>query len=215
VSTPRPEASPRRGRPPRTSREQVLRTALRLIDEGEPGELTMRALAEEMGMGVMTLYGYVASKEELYAAVTALVFDAAPGPSVPGEPWYEQVRTAVRELHDISRRHPNLLTIVLADPTPDAGLFRRRERVLTALRSAGFPPQAALHALGALVSYALGFAVAQGSALARPPEHLAADPALPEIAAAGAGYAAHLEPAAFDYGLDLLIRALRAERGER
>jgi AcrR family transcriptional regulator len=202
----------RRGPRPRFTLEQVLETALRLIDDCEPGSFTMRRLADEMGMAVMTLYGYVSSKEELYAAVTAKVFADSPHPPDSDLPWPEQIRTAVTELHDIARRHPNLLRIVLSDASPDPGLFSRRERVLAALNTAGFPPDMALHAFGALISFAVGFAVAQGSALRNPPAATdSTDTPLPAIAAAGAAYARHLEPEAFDFGLNLLIDGLRAE----
>lgn len=172
----------------------------------------MRRLADEMGMGVMTLYGYVSNKEELYAAVTARVFADSPAPPDADQLWPDQIRTAVRELHDISRKHPNLLTIVLADRTPDPGLFSRRERILEALEAGGFNPQTALRALGVLISYALGFAVAQGSALRDPPGPFDPGSPLPAITAAGPDYASHLGPEAFEYGLDLLIAGLEGVR---
>ena len=48
---------------------------MKLIDAGEPGSFSMRQLADELGVGVMTLYGYVRDKEELYEAVTAMALD--------------------------------------------------------------------------------------------------------------------------------------------
>lgn len=174
----------------------------------------MRQLADEMGMGVMTLYGYVRNKEELYEGVTALAFEEIPARPTSNEPWYERVGEAVRELHTICQRHPNLVTIALTDDKLKPGLFQRRERILTALREAGFSSEKALHALGVFTSYALGFAVAQGSPALR---HLPSDirhrhaGGFPGLSADAANYAAHLDPAAFEYGLSLLIRGVRAD----
>jgi len=189
---------------------------MRLIDDGEPGSFSMRLLADELNVAVMTLYGYVSNKEELYEGVTALAFGELPAQTADGGSWEEDVRRAVRELQGICSRHPKLVTIVLADTKPNPGLYLRRERILSALRRAGFTPGRALHALGVLSSYALGFAMAQGSqALHHIPETVrderrAEFPGLSEVAD---DYAAHLDPAAFDYGLDLILGGLRAELG--
>ncbi|MEZ0366079.1 TetR/AcrR family transcriptional regulator C-terminal domain-containing protein [Mycobacterium sp. pUA109] len=165
-------------------------------------------------MGVMTLYGYVRNKEELYEQVTALAFDEVPAPPTSSGLWYERVGDAVRELHTICQRHPNLVTIALTDDKLKPGLFHRRELILTALHDAGFSSEKALHALGVLTSYALGFAVAQGSpALRQLPleiRHKHAE-GFPGLSADAANYAAHLDPAAFEYGLSLIIRGLRAD----
>jgi AcrR family transcriptional regulator len=187
---------------------------LRLIDKGDPGTFSMRQLADEMGMGVMTLYGYVRSKEELYEGVTALAFEEIPAQPTNNGPWYEQVSEAVRELHAICQRHPNLVTIALTDDRLKPGLFQRRERILTALRDAGFVSENALHALGALTSYALGFAIAQESPALRqlPKEIRDKHPVgFPGLSESAGNYATHLNPAAFEYGLTLLIRSLRAD----
>ncbi|WP_242657099.1 TetR/AcrR family transcriptional regulator [Mycobacterium talmoniae] len=204
----------RRGPRPRFTRAEVLRTALRLIDSGEPGAFSMRQLADEMGMGVMTLYGYVRDKQELYEAVTALAFEEIPARPTTNGPWHERVGDAVRELHAICQHHPNLLTIALTDDKLKPGLFQRRELILTALRDAGFSSENALHVLGVLTSYAIGFAVAQESpALRQLPleiRHKRAE-GFPGLSADAANYAAHLDPAAFEYGLSLIIRGLRAD----
>lgn len=187
---------------------------MRLIDAGEPGSFSMRLLADELGMGVMTLYGYVSNKEELYEAVTALAFGEAPVEAPSDGSWDEEVRLAVRELHGICGRHPKLVFIVLADTKPNPGLYLRRERILSALRRAGFTPARALHALGVLSSYALGFAMAEGSqALHQVPDGVRDEcredfPGLSEVAD---DYASLLDTTAFDYGLELLIRGLAAD----
>jgi AcrR family transcriptional regulator len=195
----------------------VLRTALRLIDAAEPGSFSMRQLADELGVGVMTLYGYVRDKEELYEAVTALASSEVKGDPVTDGPWYEEVSSAARELHGLCRRHPNLVSTLLMDRKPHPGLFRARQRIFNALHDAGFPTPVAVHALGACSSYALGSAIAETSEAVR---HLPArireegTRELPGLSAVTDEHTAHLGPDSFEYGLSLLIRSLRAEHAE-
>ena len=47
------------------SRERVLRAAIALADERGAQELTMRKLAQELGVEAMSLYNHVANKDDL------------------------------------------------------------------------------------------------------------------------------------------------------
>jgi len=213
VSTESKDFSSRRGPRPRFTREEVLRTALHLVDAGGPGNLSMRQLADELGVAVMTLYGYVRDKEDLFEGVATLAFAEAPAePPAINRPWHEEVRAACIELYGICLRHPNLLAIALTDSNPNPGLFVRRERILSALRNAGFPPETALEALGVLTSYTLGFAMAQRSALRCLPAAILDQPEdFPALGEAAANYGSHMTQGTFEYGLTLITRTLRAD----
>ncbi len=54
-----------RGRPRSLTTEQIVEAALKLTDESNLGDVSMRSLAHELGVPVMTIYNYVASKEAL------------------------------------------------------------------------------------------------------------------------------------------------------
>jgi AcrR family transcriptional regulator len=192
----------------------VFAAALKIVDLEPPDALTMRRVADELGMGVMTLYGYVRSKEELVEGLTLLAYAEVHHGAPPAGTWDERLRAEARGLHTVSRRHPNLVALVLTQRTAAPGLFRMRERMLTALSDAGFPPERALHALGVLCNYALGFAGAQASAAPIDlPERIGELPAadFPELSAVADSYSAHLSDAAFEYGLELLIAGLRSD----
>ncbi|MFZ0715926.1 TetR/AcrR family transcriptional regulator, partial [Mycobacterium sp.] len=73
--------------------------ALRLIDDGPPDSFSMRQLADELGVGVMTIYGYVQNKNELYEAVFELAFSEVSAPSTEECEWHELVRATVGELY--------------------------------------------------------------------------------------------------------------------
>jgi AcrR family transcriptional regulator len=189
----------------------VLAAALRVIDREPPDRFTMRRVADELGMGVMTLYGYVRSKEEILAGVTALVLaEQAPDAAAP---WDERLRADVQHLYELCRRHPNLVTLVLGQTTASPGLFHIRERMLGTLLGAGFDEAAALHALGTLTSYALGFgALGHRGTQIDLPERLRELPAeeFPHLAGIADRYAEHLSDEAFADGLELILGGLRA-----
>ena len=204
--------APKRGPRPRFTREEVLEAALRVIDAEPPEAFTMRRVADELGMGVMTLYGYVRSKEEILEGVTVLLFTASRSPSSAAD-WDGQLRAEVRTLHTLGRRHPNLVTLVLAQRSAAPGLFVMRERMLAALLDAGFTEKTALHALGALCNYALGFAGAQAAAAPIDlPDRIRELPeeTFPRLSAVAENYSAHLSDEAFEFGLELLMTGLRA-----
>ena len=82
----------RRGPKPSLSGEQVVTTATRIADRDGLGGLSMRRLADELGITAMSLYGYVPSKAELldvmadraYAEIT--LRDLRPGRGGPSLP---------------------------------------------------------------------------------------------------------------------------------
>lgn len=204
----------KRGPRPRFTREEVLAAALKVIDAGPPDAFTMRRVAEELGMGVMTLYGYVRSKEEILEGLTLLVYGEARRDEPIATSWDAQLRAEIRGLHEVGLRHPNLVALVLAQASAAPGMFRMRERMLGTMLAAGFERGVALRALGALTSYALGFAGAQASSAPIDlPERIRELPAaeFPNLAALADDYGEHLSDAAFEYGLDLLVAGLRPD----
>jgi AcrR family transcriptional regulator len=190
----------------------VLATALELIDAGPPEAFSMRRLADALGIGAMTLYGYVANKDELIEGATLLALAEVHTEPDPAAPWHAHIRAAMREVHDVTRRHPNLAALVVGQRLQAPGIFRIRERVLGVLLEAGFEEGAALRALGVLSYFALGFAGGQAGLAASggaPPE-LPADE-FPHLTGLADRYAEHASDAAFEHGLDLLLDGLRAQ----
>lgn len=206
----------KRGPRPRFTREEVLQAALRVVDSEPPDRFTMRRVADELGMGVMTLYGYVRNKEEILEGITVLLFAEVRPPAYTAT-WDEQLRSEMRTLHSVGRRHPNLVTLVLAQRSAAPGMFGMRERTLSALLDAGFTDETALHALGTLCNYSLGFAGAQAAAAPIDlPDRIRELPAemFPRLSALADNYGAHLSNEAFEFGLELIITGLHARLGE-
>jgi AcrR family transcriptional regulator len=199
---------------PRYTREEIILAALALIDRDGAEGFTMRRLAGELGLGVMTLYGYVRSKEEMVYAVTGYVFREGRAEPARRGGWEPTLRHGLQDLHLLCRQHPNLVTLTLAQNHAPPGLFELRERLLSSLREAGLDRQSALRALGVLLHYVLGFSAAQaGDAPIELPCQLRDLPVdqFPNLSRAADDYAEHISDEAFEYGLDLILSGIKTD----
>lgn len=148
---------PRRGRPPRLTREQVARAALAFIDRYGLDELSMPRLARELGVGTMTLYGYVQDKDELLdAVVDVAVADLVP-PS-DGQNWRDAIENTVVAVHDLLTLHPAIVAIRLRQPVVRPEALRFAEVVGGHLLSAGLRPDVAASSFRLLFTYVFGYA---------------------------------------------------------
>ena len=146
------------------SRAAVLDGALALADRDGLGALSMRRLADALGVEAMTLYHYIPSKDALLDGMIERVFtQAAPPPSADGEAWTTQLRRYAFSLRETLLAHPGILPVVLSRPAATAETFQTVESGLSLLVRAGFELGAALNALNTLTIFVTGHAVAEAS----------------------------------------------------
>jgi len=149
---------PRRRRPRGSlTREQVVDAALALADEQGLEALSMQNLAGRLDCGVMTLYGYIADKDDLLDAIaqTGLRDLRLPRPlpdTLDGIliAWGRALRATLLD-------HPSLPMIFLARTVIGPGIFRGIEALLGRLTAAGMPAGAGVHAVYAVLIYTTGF----------------------------------------------------------
>lgn len=104
----------RTGRPPVTSRAEILAAARRLIDrEGWP-KLTIRRLAAELGIGTMTLYHHVRDKEDLLLLLFHEYAEQIPRPALPSAPR-DRIITAATTMHDALADWPWAAEVLTTD----------------------------------------------------------------------------------------------------
>jgi AcrR family transcriptional regulator len=199
----------------RTSREAVIDAGLRIVDSEGAGALSMRRVAEEVGVPAMTLYGFVRTKRELVEAVSERAFVGLFKSGRREGTWAEQLRALTIELHGALRDHPGVVEMTLSDSVP-SGLFDDvREAMLDILHDAGLDQADALQALGGFFSLTLGFAhgaAARARSAQRSVDEVARlkrlhpmdYPLLTEIAA---DYPSHLSEASFANNVEHLIAA--------
>lgn len=152
-------AGKRKPRRPRGSltREGVVDAALRIADEEGLEALTMPRLARALDAGVMTLYGYVADKDDLLLALGGRVLEELEVPAGAADDWGGRVVGYVRALRAALLRHPSLAGILAQRGLGHRRVFEHLEVCLGILRAAGFAPRAAAGAFYALLTYTLGF----------------------------------------------------------
>lgn len=106
--------SPRVGRPPRTSRAEILTAARHLVDSEGWDKLTIRRLAAELGVGATTLYHHVADKEDLLVQMLNHYAEQIERPELPADPR-ERVLAAATVMHDGIAAWPQLADVLIAD----------------------------------------------------------------------------------------------------
>lgn len=143
----------------RLSRDQVASAALALADEDGLEALSMRALADRLGVGTMTLYGYFRNKDELLDAVVDAAMGEGEGeaPAVKGD-WKEQLRGLVLHARWNLLQHPSLVELRVRRPVLRPEALRFSETALSILRGAGFDVREATAAFRLLFTYTFGFA---------------------------------------------------------
>ena len=149
--------SQRSRRSGRLTLEAIVDAAAALIDAEGFEALTMRRIAEECGVGVMTLYGYVRTKEEILGALSDRLLREVELPTRKNQPWTEQVAGVFRSVHRLFSAHPELAQIATTQPIDGLAAYRGAEVVLGTLRRAGFDDEEAVSAFDALICYTAGF----------------------------------------------------------
>ncbi|MBB5936372.1 TetR/AcrR family transcriptional regulator [Streptomyces zagrosensis] len=146
------------GRPPVTSRAQILTAARGLIDEVGWEKLTIRRLASEIGVGATTLYHHVRDKEELLFLLIYEYAEQIPHPELPSEPR-ERIITAAVALHDGLAAWPWAAEVLTTD-----GFIARLgdsflwlvETILAGAVSAGCPPEQSVQIFRSIWYYTAG-----------------------------------------------------------
>ncbi len=206
------------------SKQRVVLEAVGLADREGLDGLSMRRLAGALGAGAMSLYHYVASKEELLDAMIDVVFEEIELPSEETD-WQSAIRRRAVSARQVLARHPWANGLMESRTTPGPANLRHHEAVTACLRRAGFPVLMATHANWLLDSYLYGFALQEASLPFDTADELAnmtEDVYLPQLPADQFPYlnesAAVLVAAGYDpaeeflFGLDLVLAALEPLR---
>ena len=148
-------SSPRtRGRPPSLSESEIVAAALRLTREVGLDNLSMRALARELGAPTMTIYHYVPNKEALRELVVNHILSEIRIPGPDEGTWEERLRRLERDVRRVLVDHPGV-----SGQLREGGFVegtRLAEGVLAILRDGGFSPEAAVLCFATLYTFMTG-----------------------------------------------------------
>jgi AcrR family transcriptional regulator len=164
-------------RKPRLSRERIVAAAVDLLDaEGVDG-FSMRRLAARLDAGTMSLYEYVASREDvldlaLDAALGEIELTEPPALAAPPEPagppgpaalWRPILTESATETRGVMLRHPWIPTLIGTRPLLGPASLARSERAYAALHGAGLDGLPLIAAISALFSYVHGYVAAENT----------------------------------------------------
>ena len=99
------------------SRERVLDRAMAIADAGGIGSLTIRSLAQELGVKPMSVYHYVANKDEIIDGIVDLVYGEMDLPSAQGG-WRTEMERRCSSARDVLGRHPWAITLLQSRTAP-------------------------------------------------------------------------------------------------
>lgn len=211
---------PAAGASPRgLSLDTVVDAALELIREEGFGALSMRKLADRCGVGAMTLYGYVRTKDELLGLIADDLLAAVELPVSPDTPWEDVVRCVFRSVRRIFLEHPELADVVARQHLNSVAAYRGAEVVLGAVRRAGLSDEQAVSAFVALTAFTTGLAQREAHADERSAQQAQRLMAIHSLPAGEFRNVVELGPLMvvgeserhFEDGLDLMIRGIAAQ----
>jgi len=139
------------------SREEIIQEALALLDEHGPGALSMRRLADRLGVAPNALYYRVRGKADLIDGLIDQVYaDLDLDPDTAGD-WTQQLATLSQAIRAHLLAHPAVVPYALQQPGLGPHSLRLGEAIYRVLRPAGFSNQAVVGIVYALLTYILGF----------------------------------------------------------
>ena len=143
---------------PRTplSKERVLAAAVALADTRGVESLSMRKLAQELGVVPMALYKHVANKDELLDGMIDVVVGEI-DPPAGGTDWKAAIRQRVLSARRALRRHPWASQVMESRDSPTPAVLQYMDSMIGMFRAGGFSIDLTHHAMHAMGSRLLGF----------------------------------------------------------
>ena len=154
------------------SRDRVLRSAVTVADTGGLGALTIRSLAQQLGVKPMSVYHYVANKDEILDGIVDLVFGEIELP-VPGGDWQTEMRRRANSARRVLSRHPWAIALLQSRVNPGPATLRHHDAIIGSLRGAGFSVELTAHAFALIDSYVYGFALSEAALPIHGPDSVA------------------------------------------
>jgi AcrR family transcriptional regulator len=212
-------------------REDVLATALRLIDADGVEALSMRRMGRALDRDPMRLYRFASSKDELLDGVVELVLGELRVPAAEAGNWEDVLRRTAHAYREIALAHPHVVPLLVTRPlaTPLAlrplGTLRPLEELLELLVGAGFDDRGALHAYRLYMGFLQGHVLNELQERVYDPEetddllrlglHRLPAKEFPRLRSLAAELSAYDGFQELEEGLDVVIGGLRRQLEER
>ena len=146
---------PRTGRPPRTSREEILAAARTLVDRDGWDKLTIRRLAGEIGVGATTLYHHVRDKQDLLIQLLDHYSAQIPRPELPDDAR-ERIIVAATTMHDSLSGWPRVAELLTADDLIGRSALWMVDAMVAGAMACGCTPEQAVDLYRGIWYYTVG-----------------------------------------------------------
>ncbi|HEY5303648.1 MAG TPA: TetR/AcrR family transcriptional regulator C-terminal domain-containing protein [Acidimicrobiales bacterium] len=164
-----PTASSKASRRPRkrtprgtVSRDRVVEAAVRAVSESRYDTITIRSLANDLGVAPMTIYRHVRSRDELLDEVADVIVAKHWRPKQI-EDWRRWLVDASLRFRWILVEHPAVLQVYLRHPVDSPAAVERMDEIIARLKEVGYRQAEAMKAFAALHTYTIGFAALEVS----------------------------------------------------
>ena len=127
----------------RLSKRAVVDQALKLADADGLDTLTIRKLAQDLGVTPMALYWHFRSKDDLLEGMAEQIWGEIEVNVDSSQPWWAQLQGGLESLIRVLRGHRSAPQLVLEHEKRNEAALRATEATLEILTNAGFDP---LHA---------------------------------------------------------------------
>ena len=220
----RPTTKPDQTRVPLT-RHRALAAAVELADRHGLAAVSMRKLAEALGVEAMSLYHHVPNKQHILDGMVEVVFAEIELPA-DNLDWKPAMHLRAESVRAALTRHPWAISIMESRRSPGPATLRHHDAVIGCCRKAGFSVSMTAHAFSVLDSYIYGFVLQEVNLPFDSTDSMEkmVDEILPNLSAENyphlvelttghilqPGYDHAME---FDYGLGLILDGLVAQAG--
>jgi AcrR family transcriptional regulator len=147
--------TPKRSRRP-LSRDRALHAAVELADAEGIDAVTMRRLAQTLGVEAMSLYHHVANKSDILDGMVDLVFAEIELPD-ERDAWVQAMTGRAKSVRAALTRHRWAVGLMESRSSPGPASLRHHDAVIGCCRRSGFSVEMTAHAFSLMDSYIYGF----------------------------------------------------------
>jgi AcrR family transcriptional regulator len=137
---------------PLLDRARIRAAATGIVDADGLGALSMRRLAASLGVRAASLYGHVATKDELLDDIANELMTGVDVSGFAGGDWQEGLLRWARSYRAVLAEHPNIVPFLAYGPADRESSLRTADAVHGGLTAAGWPPRHATM-IGAATKY--------------------------------------------------------------
>lgn len=200
------------------SRARVMKAAIKFADKNGLDKLSMRKLAESLGVEAMSLYNHVRNKDDVYFGIVELVVGKIELPKAD-DSWKEAMKKRAISAHEVLVRHPWAAQLIVSRANVGPIALAYVDATIGCLVAAGFSYELADRAWNSIDSHIYGFTLQElnfpfepSEYAASAQEHLALIPKeqyphlheMSQQVISGAYDGVH----DFEFGLDLILDGL-------